>query len=150
MPTKTLIFTALMLAALSVSAEQSVLESVGTHAAKNAAKEAGKDAARDILKSAVPADVTEGAETVEKANAVKKSAQNPTAGVQDKALEKKPAEAAPDASTTEKSTKETTTSKAKPATDSLTDPSALMDKAVESGKTKAKKKAVDSALDMLH
>ena len=149
MPTKTLIFTALMLAALSVSAEQSVLESVGTHAAKNAAKEAGKDAARDILKSAVPADVTEGAETVEKANAVKKSAQNPTAGVQDKALEKKPAEAAPDASTTEKSTKETT-SKAKPATDSLTDPSALMDKAVESGKTKAKKKAVDSALDMLH
>ena len=148
MPTKTFIFTALMLAALSVSAEQSVLESVGTNAAKHAAKEAGKSAAKESLKSAVPADVTEGAEPVEKANAEKKSVQNPTAGVQDKALEKKPGEAS-DASSTEKSAKETTT-KAKPAKDSVTDPSALVDKAVESGKTKAKKKAMDSALDMLH
>ena len=149
MPTKTLIFAALMLAALSVSAEQSMLEAVGTNAAKNAAKDAGKNAAKEALKSAVPVDVTEGTETVEKANGVKKSVQHPTAGVQDKALEKKAGEAAPDASTTETATKETT-SKAKPAKDSLTDPSALVDKAVESGKTKAKKKAVDSALDMLH
>ncbi len=136
MRSTSLIFASLITASLSVSAGQSMLESMGT------------DAAKDAVKSAAPSEVTQGAETAGKANALKKTAQDPTSAVKDEAQEKA-GDTATDAVPGGKTAKETS-SKAKNAEDAATAPSSLMDKAVDAGKSKAKKKATESALDMMH
>ncbi|MEI7867765.1 MAG: hypothetical protein WCI11_07720 [Candidatus Methylumidiphilus sp.] len=71
MRSTSLIFASLITASLSVLAGQSMLESMGT------------DAAKDAVKSAAPSEVTKGAETAGKANALKKMAQDPTSAVKD-------------------------------------------------------------------
>ena len=124
MRTKTLIFAFLITASSAVSAEQSALDSLG------------KKAAEDAVKSAVPEEVTQGMksggkatkETVTKSKSVKETAENPSS----------PEETKPGTKATEE-----TVTKSKSVKETVEKPS------LKSMKDTAKKKAVDSTLDMM-
>jgi hypothetical protein len=133
----TLIFALIVSASMPVWAGQSIEKTLVTKAAG------------DAVKSATPAALTEGAKTVGKANALKKTVQNPSAAdkepVQGKAGEATATDAAPSGTAAKEGA-----GKAATAKESASTPSTLVNKASDSAKSKAKAKAADSALEMLH